>query len=106
MRNAGQVRREFRSPPRQAGGERQQLVIEPKVDVDCKEPGQSAVAPDDDNDTDDSPENREEDALGQELPDQPATGRSKGEADCDLFSPGHGSREQKIRNIHADDEQD
>ena len=48
----------------------------------------------------------EEQALGQELPDQPAVRRAEGQARRQLVAPRRGARQQQVGDVGAGDEQD
>ena len=52
-----------------------------------------------------APEQREHDALGQQLSHDPPSPRAQGRADADFPLPRRGASEQQIGDVHASDEQ-
>ena len=52
-----------------------------------------------------APKQRQQDALSQELADNPQTPGAQRKAQGNLFTPRSGPRQQQIRNVRAGDQQ-
>ncbi len=66
---------------------------------------QEARAPDRQQQAGDGARHGEEQALGQELPDQPAVRRAEGQTRRQLVAPRRGARQQQVGDVGAGDEQ-
>ena len=67
--------------------------------------GSSCLSPIPDDDAERAADRREQQALGQQLPDQPPARRAERQPDRHLFLPGRRARQQQVRDVGADDQQ-